>query len=287
MRHLRIGKIAAFLAMLLVAGRLPAFEGCIHAVITQGGEAAPLLYTVGTHFLRIEATDTNRPNPVDIWDRQTGALTLVYPHNRSFVRLQPAQLNPSTTGFPPTPDGLRAAVGPAAPAAMPGMPFQPATIMPPGSPPPGAGPQAQPTPAPGALPAPGLPAMPMMPLPVENTELKATGEKTNLLGFACEKFEIKQRGETMEIWATDQLLPFQDYVRVQPPRYGPRMIEQEWAALLAAKNLYPVRASLRFERGPERFRFEVQSVTPQKPGDEDLKLFQPPDGWFEIQPLPL
>jgi len=129
-----------------------------------------------------------------------------------------------------------------------------------------------------------MPAMPMMPM--ERIELKATGEKTNLLGFACEKFEIKQRGEVVEIWATDQLLPFQNYVRNQPPRFGPRMIEEQWAGLLTAKKLFPVRASLHFENGPERYRFELQFVTPEKLRDEDMKLFQPPDGYFEIQPLP-
>jgi len=123
-------------------------------------------------------------------------------------------------------------------------------------------------------------------MPGEAIELKSTGEKTNLLGFACEKFEIKQRGETMEIWATDQLLPFQNYVRNQQPRFGPRMIEEQWADLLAAKKLFPLRASLHFENGPERYRFEVQSITPQKLTIEDQKLFQPPDGYFEIQPLP-
>jgi len=117
-------------------------------------------------------------------------------------------------------------------------------------------------------------------------ELKSTGEKTNLLGFACERFEIKQRGETMEIWATDQLLPFQNYVRNQPHRFGPRLIEEQWAGLLTAKKLFPLLASLKFDSGIERFRFAVTSVTPQKLTDADAELFQPPDGYFEIQPLP-
>jgi len=129
-----------------------------------------------------------------------------------------------------------------------------------------------------------MPATPMMPM--EKMELKTTGEKTNLLGFACEKFEIKQRGEVMEIWATEQLLPFQNYVRNQPPRFGPRMIEEQWAGLLTANELFPLRASLRFDNSTERFRFEVQSVTPQKLTDEDAKLFQPPTNYFKIEPLP-
>ena len=128
--------------------------------------------------------------------------------------------------------------------------------------------------------------MPAMPMPGGAIELKSTGEKTNLLGLACEKFEIKQRGETMEIWATDQLLPFQNYVRNQPHRFGPRMIEEQWGGLLTAKKLFPLRASLHFDNGSERFRFEVTSVTPQKLTKEDMKLFQPPANYYEIQPLP-
>jgi len=121
---------------------------------------------------------------------------------------------------------------------------------------------------------------------MEKIELHDTGQKTNLLDFVCGQYEIKQRGETMEIWATDQLLPFQNYVRNQPHRFGPRMIEEQWAGLLTAKKLFPLLATLKFDNGAERFRFEVQSVTPQKLTDEDTKLFQPPTNYFEIQPLP-
>ena len=143
-------------------------------------------------------------------------------------------------------------------------------------------------------------AMPMMPTPMmEKMELTATGEKTNLLGFACTRYEIKQRGETMEIWATEQLFPFQPYMQNQPHRFGPRMIEEQWGDLLKAKKLFPLLAVLRFERlsppgagtppaaGPERYRFEVQSITPEKINSDDAtRLFQPPPGYIEIQPLP-
>jgi hypothetical protein len=303
-----------------------AFEGRIHATITQGNQSSILLYTVGTNFLRVEMTATNWPNPVDILDRNSGALLLLFPHNRSFVRLKLdagstalARPGPPEGGTPnapsmPTlpvapgshgmsslpampglPPGLPPGIGPQAPIPnAPGVSAMPATPNPPGMParplmpampnmPPGGGPPS----TPGAGGMSSMPAMPMMPMmPMEPMELKATGEKTNLLGFACGRFEIKQRGETMEIWATDQLLPFQNYVRNQPHRFGPRMIEEQWAGLLTANKLFPLRASLHFENGAERYRFEVQAITPQKLKDEDLKLFQPPEGYFEIEPLP-
>jgi hypothetical protein len=120
----------------------------------------------------------------------------------------------------------------------------------------------------------------------EKMELKPTGKKEKILGFDCEQFEIKQRGETLEIWATDELLPYQPYVRNQPHRFGPRMMEEQWPALLTARKLFPLRASLRFDNGAERFHFEVKSITPEKIADKDGKLFQPPADYFEIQPLP-
>ena len=65
------------------------FEGRINAVMIRGNQTDALLYTVDTNFLRVEMTATNRPNPVDILDRNTGELTLLFPNNRSFVRLKP------------------------------------------------------------------------------------------------------------------------------------------------------------------------------------------------------
>ncbi len=121
---------------------------------------------------------------------------------------------------------------------------------------------------------------------MQEMELQDTGQKTNLLGFACEQYEMKQHGETMEIWATDQLFPFQPYVANQPHRFGPQMIDQQWGDLLKTKKLFPLLATLKFDNGAERYRFEVQSVTPQKQTDEDTKLFRPPTNYFEIQPLP-
>ena len=45
-------------------------------------------------------------------------------------------------------------------------------------------------------------------------------------------------------------------------------------------------ATLKRENGPERLRFEVKSVTPQKAEDQDGALFQPPADYQEVQPLP-
>jgi hypothetical protein len=256
-----------------------AFEGRITAALTCSGQATPLLYTAGTNCLRVEVTALDRPNPVDLLDLPSGEMTLLFPNNRSFVRLKPAAENAAAVppGFPAMPPG----VGP-----QPQFPAAPPSI----------GPTNLPgMPAPPAMPQ--MPAMPMMPPPMmEKMELTATGDKTNLLGFACEKYELKQRGETMEIWATDQLFPFQPYQQSQRHRFGPRMIEEQWGDLLKAKKLFPLLAVLRFElpsapeaggppaAGPDRLRFEVKSIVPEKITDETL--FQSPPDYQEVRPLP-
>lgn len=249
-----------------IASNAAAFEGKIEATITQGSEATPLLYTVGANFLRIEVTGTTAVNPIDIVDLKSGELTLLFPHNRSFVRLKSV----AVAGVADPGHGKSGEPGSATPATMLPMP-------------PGIGPQSQGATAPNIPPMPPMPVMPMM---SEKIELKPTGKKDKILGFVCEQFEIKARGETMEIWATDKLLPLQPYVRNQAPRFGPRMIEEQWPALLTAKKLFPLRASLHFDEGAEHFRFEVKSIKPEKITDKDGKPFQPPPDYAEIQPLP-
>ena len=252
-----------FLTLALLPATLSAaeFEGRIHASLTRGGASEPWLWTAGTNWLRVEIPGDARPNAVNLLNRATGELTLLFPHNRSFVKLKPAAENAAALppGMPAMP-----MPAPASASAMP-APIGPTNLL--------------------GMPAP--PTMPMMMMmPGEQIELTATGDQTNLLGYACEKFQIKQRGEVMEIWATKELLPFQNYLRNQRPRFGPRMIEERWGDLLTAKKLFPLRAVLKFENGPERLRFEVQSVTPEKLKPEDAALFLPPPDYQEIQPLP-
>ncbi len=237
-----------------------AFEGHIRATLGRGGDTQNFVYTVGTNQMRIECTGTDRPNAKNIVDLDTGAITLLFPHNRSFVRLKAT----NGSGATPLPPGV--------PASRPMSTMS----SPPDRMPPGIGPQ------PGGV---GMPAMPMMPpMPMEPLELKAAGQMTNLLGYTCTRYELKQGGEVMEIWATDRLLPFQKWLPIQPHRFGPRPLEEQWAELLKAKKLFPLLAVLKFENGPERLRFEVRAITTEK--IEDPKLFQPSADYFEIQPLP-
>ena len=129
-----------------------------------------------------------------------------------------------------------------------------------------------------------MPAMPMMPMPGEKLELTPTKDAKDILGFPCTRYELKQRGQTLEVWATEKLLPFQQYLRDQPHRFGPRMLEEQWPEMLQTRKLFPLRVILRFDNGTETFRFEVKSVTPEKIADE--KRFEPPVGYHELRPLP-
>jgi hypothetical protein len=267
---------------------IPGFEGRIAATMTQGTETKTFLYTAGTNCVRIERTETNWPHPVNIASIDSGDIALVYPHNRSFVRLKsgapstPPLVAPSSTPgqspVEPHPVGMGFASAPptVAPGVMANLPH------PPGSLPPGVGPQN----LRGTV-LPPMSAFPLMRVPLmPQSELKATGETTNILGFACARYELTQRGETVEIWATDKLLPFQPWLQSQPRRFGPRLIDEEWAESLKQRKLFPLFASLKFDNGLERFRFEVKSITPEKIRDPDGALFQPPAPYHEVEPAP-
>ena len=124
----------------------------------------------------------------------------------------------------------------------------------------------------------------MMPMMGGNLELRATGATTNLLGYDCQGFEIQQRGDTMTIWATDQLPPFQVYMPTEPHRFGPPMIEEQWGKLFTAKKLFPLLASLRAGNGVEQYRFEVESIRPAVLTTNEYKRFQPPADYVELHP---
>src|SRR5262249_4864160 len=121
-----------------------------------------------------------------------------------------------------------------------------------------------------------MPAITMPILPTSKPEFQVTGQKTNLLGFVCQQYQLKRQGETLEIWATDELFPYQPYVKNQPHPFGAQRIEDQWSAMLTSRKLFPLLARLHYDKGVESFRFEVQSVAPQKLKAEDAELFEPP-----------
>src|SRR6185312_7225505 len=88
------------------------FEGQIHATLTRDHQPEALLYTIGGHFLRVESAVTNGTSPTDLLNRATGELTLIFPHNRSFIRVKAATPGSKPAGMPAMPQ--------MPPGAMPG-----------------------------------------------------------------------------------------------------------------------------------------------------------------------
>src|SRR6516162_8634047 len=88
-----------------------AFEGRMSVTLTRGGKTQTLLYTVGTNQLRIECSQAERPYAKDIVSLDTDALTLLFPHNRSYVRLKDAGAHAPS---PVPPSALFPGVGPGA-----------------------------------------------------------------------------------------------------------------------------------------------------------------------------
>jgi len=271
-----------------------AFEGSIKATLVRGGQTETILYTIGTNDLLLERGETDLPYPRNIFNLQTGELTLLFPNNRSFVRLKTADpiSTPPMPGVPPPPGELPPGVGPQAPVVtaphVPRLPVRPNLPALPS----GIGPQAGATPgtlagAPRMAGMPSMGAMPIMPMSaMDGLDLRATGEKTNLLGYPCQRYELTQRDEVMEIWATDQLVPFQPYLQSQPLSLAPRMIVEQWGDLLKARKLFPLLATLKTVNGAERLRYQVEIITPEKIEDPGEKIFQPPAGYREVKPLP-
>jgi len=354
-----------------------AFEGRITAVLTRGGNTQTFTYTVDTNVVRLERNESNRPYAINLITLDTGDITLLFPHNRSFMRLKPptkAVARPD--GFPEMPmppGGLPPGIGPQAnpadlsgapasgappaqigPANLPGMPAMPAEMGKGMRMPAGIGPRANPATssrAPAAEPPlaqpgptnlsripqmpnmpdmpatmgavvstpemmPGMPAvmrerMPMpgmMPRPRGGLEggwpgeaprpnrrrssrglqFSATGQTTNLLDYACTRYELRQRDRIMEIWATDQLMPFHPWLQDPPPRHhGPQMMEESWADMLQARKLFPMFVQMKNESGETLpFSFKVMSVAPKHLGAQGAGLFQPPADYHELEPPP-
>ena len=109
-------------SLFILVSTAAAFEGRITATSTQGGQSTALLYTVGTNALRLEVTGSDRPNPVDVLDRNSGKLTLLFQNNRSFVHFPKTTESASAPppGFPPPPANLPPGIGPQ--TAAPAMP---------------------------------------------------------------------------------------------------------------------------------------------------------------------
>jgi len=100
------------------------FTGRIEATVTRGTEQTRLLYTIGADALRLEVLEAKTPTPVDLVDLKSGVLTIVFPHNSSFMRARRGSVAPRPG--PPTPPAMPSGVPTTAgPPTMPAMPPPP------------------------------------------------------------------------------------------------------------------------------------------------------------------
>jgi uncharacterized protein DUF4412 len=265
------------------------FEGTVSVTLTRAGIATQSLFTRKGNQLRVEYTDKSNPEPINIVDLAAGRMTIIYPHNSTFVHvdLMKAAAPPSAAQLPPrfpTPPISNASQSEAATAAHPAPSISP----PPGFPTPPAMP-----PMPNNPMASGMPNMPMMPplpamMPGGAPELKKTGKTKKIQGLDCTLYTISDRMENFEIWATadSALFPFRLLQHNYMNRhFGPFMLEEQWVELLQKKSLFPLEATLRMEHGgSERLSFKVDKIEKKKI-DNDA-LFKVPENYYEIQPPP-
>jgi hypothetical protein len=290
-------KVALAFLVCLLAGFLPFgawakennFEGTITATEENGQAPTAFLYTRKGDLVRIETPDAKTPVPINVLNLAQQKLTIIYPHNRSFVNVdlitKPASVAgvsdrgagkpPTLPGFP-TPPKLNASPSEAATGGRPG----PSISLPPGFP--------QPPPIPSMPPMPN-PAMtgPMMPQMGMGTklELKKTDKTRKIQGFDCALYTLSDRAQTMEIWATsdEALFPFHtletNHLR---RRFGPQILEEQWIEVLQNKSLFPMEAASRLEgTNQERLFFKVDKIENKK--IDNGALFKPPENYQQFQ----
>src|SRR6516164_9758195 len=103
----RIAILATAITVFRAAGAdASSFEGTIYATLTRiGTDGSHYVFTRKGNQLRIENT-SNKLEPINIVDLDTNRLTIVYPHNTTFVRLDMNKRAAQANGMPGAPAGM-------------------------------------------------------------------------------------------------------------------------------------------------------------------------------------
>jgi len=109
----------------------------------------------------------------------------------------------------------------------------------------------------------------------DETTFEKTGEKEKILGYTCEKYVIKSKDGTTDVWATDELGRFMGFGGGMGGPMGKRKAAPAWEKALAGKDFFPLRVASKNTKDKEIFSMEASSVekTPQA-----ASLFAPPPG---------
>ncbi len=110
--------------------------------------------------------------------------------------------------------------------------------------------------------------------------VEKTGVTEKIAGYLAEKYLVKSKDFTGEIWLTDQLGAFMGMGEGGPggPMGGGRGNSpgSGWEAALAGKNMFPLRVLNTAAKGKDSFRMEATSVEKTSLPDS---LFAVPAGW--------
>jgi hypothetical protein len=107
------------------------------------------------------------------------------------------------------------------------------------------------------------------------SSFRDTGEKETILGYVCEKYEVRSaKGSTADIWATDKLGMFGGLTMGGGP--GRRsQAPQEWENVIKGSGFFPLRVT-GTDGGGKTFKLEVTSVSKESLPDS---VFTPPSDW--------
>jgi hypothetical protein len=129
------------------------------------------------------------------------------------------------------------------------------------------------------MPMRGAPGQPNGSGEPKDVKLEKTGRTAKILGYDCEEYVMTDRGDSTEMWLTEQLGSFMGLGGGNPMggMMGGRKAKADGAAweklLKDKKGAFPLRIVSRDPRGKEKFRLEAKKIEPGKLSDD---LFAPP-----------
>ena len=106
--------------------------------------------------------------------------------------------------------------------------------------------------------------------------VEKTGITETIAGYVAEKYLIKSKDFTGEVWLTDKLGAFMGMGEPQGPLGGKKGSGSGWEAALAGKDMFPLRVVDTTAKGKSAFRMEVTSIDKAALPDS---LFRAPAGW--------
>lgn len=142
------------------------------------------------------------------------------------------------------------------------------------------------------MPLRGMPAQGKAATETKDVKVEKTGRTETILGYLCEEYVMTDKGQTTEMWITDQIGSFMGLSGGGNPMggmMGGRKAKAEGAAweqvLKGKQGAFPLRVVGRNAKGKESFRLEAKKI---EPGTLPDSLFAPPAGFqkFSMPALP-